>query len=449
MFCPNCGTKNDHSAVKCSQCGFDQRKTGTPKFKGTMMLEGPPRAHPGVPAPTAKSDASKPRSTHANMKGTMVGLAPPGMEELKRQAEANRAAGKLPKDLPAKTAEGPGQQAKTSRPNMKGTMVGVAPPSLEALREQAAVSSARTPSTSATPARPRPNLKGTMVGLAPPAVEELRKQAAQAVQDKQLATETGAGKRSTANMKGTMIGVAPPDMAAELEKAKGEILARRAAASEEKAIVAVPPKASPANNSEDQTRASKLKGTMMGVAPPDMQKQLAEARAEFDVQLKKNKEDKEDSAPKPASEPNPLAGTVVGTSPFATPPSSMMTGAPTSGFDEDTPAAPAGAQEAARASSTPPANAFTHGSTTHMSATAPTAPIPERVRPSDFPGPVESRKHLSAPEQEDSPTRAVAILLALLVMVAIGVVVLLRMRGEAASAEAPADEPKPALTDGK
>jgi hypothetical protein len=38
VFCPNCGTKNDDTAMPCTKCGFKLSGASAPKFRGTMML---------------------------------------------------------------------------------------------------------------------------------------------------------------------------------------------------------------------------------------------------------------------------------------------------------------------------------------------------------------------------------------------------------------------------
>ena len=325
MFCPNCGTKNDDKVEKCAQCGFDQKAKKDTKFKGTVMMKGSPGAAPGTP-------------------GSGV-------------ASASR---------------------KASNPALKGTMVGVAPPGLEAIRQQA-----QSAAASKAPAASSNKFKGTMVGIAPPGMEELRRQhaaqtaAAQAKSDStQAAAQPSAAPKPSSKLKGTMIGLAPPDMAKEVEAAKAKMAAQKAASAAEAPPAAAPQaSASPANPSKVP---SKLKGTMMGVAPPDMQAQIAAARAkatEANSEAAGSTDASAGPAPvgmpatdtEPPSEPDPLGGTMVGTSPFApggafsnddaiekarasyTPPAGA------DDFSEDTPAAPADQQEALRNSSLPPA----------------------------------------------------------------------------------------------
>ena len=86
MFCPNCGAQNPDNATACSNCGFNLSKQGTaaPKFKGTMLMmnsplvggapEGPT---PGqAPNPSPLTDPNDPTGRR-QMKGTIVGIAPP------------------------------------------------------------------------------------------------------------------------------------------------------------------------------------------------------------------------------------------------------------------------------------------------------------------------------------------------------------------------------------
>lgn len=336
MFCPNCGTKNDDKVEKCAQCGFDQKAKKDTKFKGTVMMQGSPGAAPGTPG-SGVSSASR----------------------------------------------------KASNPALKGTMVGVAPPGLEAIRQQAlqaAASKAPAPATSSN------KLKGTMVGLAPPGMEELRRQHTAQTAASQAKSEAApaapATQSAASKLKGTMIGLAPPDMSKEIEAAKLKMAAQKAAVAPATGAAARPSSASQANIASQASAApahssavtnssavpntsavpSKLKGTMMGVAPPEMQAQLAAARAKASgtspltgpAPVGMPATDTE-----PPSEPDPLGGTMVGTSPFApggafdsrdaieqargayTPPVGAED------FNEDTPAAPAEQQEALRNSTLP------------------------------------------------------------------------------------------------
>ncbi|HEV8550625.1 MAG TPA: zinc ribbon domain-containing protein, partial [Polyangiaceae bacterium] len=97
MFCPNCGTENDDAATTCKKCGFNLKGAAAPKFKGTMLMmnspqQGTPR--PGAPAPGPAAapppgpapagpppgaPAPAPAAPRQQLKGTMLGVAPPGM----------------------------------------------------------------------------------------------------------------------------------------------------------------------------------------------------------------------------------------------------------------------------------------------------------------------------------------------------------------------------------
>ncbi len=100
MFCPNCGAPNPDTATTCEKCGFNVKGTGSPKFKGTMLmmnaqggLPGAPNAQGtppmptatpgGVPLPGQQAPAQAPSggaasaSVNSKLKGTMIGVAPP------------------------------------------------------------------------------------------------------------------------------------------------------------------------------------------------------------------------------------------------------------------------------------------------------------------------------------------------------------------------------------
>src|SRR5258706_12928948 len=89
VFCPNCGTENEDAATTCKKCGFSLKGAAAPKFKGTMlMMNAPaglrPGAAPGAPAPAPSAPAASPAPAPAaapaarpQLKGTMLGVAPP------------------------------------------------------------------------------------------------------------------------------------------------------------------------------------------------------------------------------------------------------------------------------------------------------------------------------------------------------------------------------------
>jgi hypothetical protein len=94
VFCPNCGTQNDDSAVACQKCAFNLKGAAVPKFKGTMlMVNAPPNApkpagagrglpsatRPLTPTPAPAPGVRSPAAVgqKSQMKATMIGVAPP------------------------------------------------------------------------------------------------------------------------------------------------------------------------------------------------------------------------------------------------------------------------------------------------------------------------------------------------------------------------------------
>lgn len=165
MFCPNCGTKNEVKAVKCGQCGFDLKaKAAASKFQGTVMMKGGPTSPTGA----GKAAVGQPP---AHLKGTMVGVAPPGIEQLRQQAAAT---------LQQKTSAAAAEKATKPGNQFKGTMMGMAPPHLQTglapTAGQPAVgeepkAQGQPAAAGAKPAQARSQLKGTMIGVAPPDVQ--------------------------------------------------------------------------------------------------------------------------------------------------------------------------------------------------------------------------------------------------------------------------------------
>jgi len=114
--CGRCGTQNlDHQAL-CTGCGLDLPAAAT-GFGGTMVMT-PPEAQPpqaeAAPAPSAEP-AKKP----ANLRGTMIGMAPPTFTP--------PASAAVP---PAATASQPPPGSASQPPprQFAGTMIGMAPP---------------------------------------------------------------------------------------------------------------------------------------------------------------------------------------------------------------------------------------------------------------------------------------------------------------------------------
>lgn len=110
VFCPNCGTQNTDDAASCQKCGFKIKEVKAQRFKGTMlMMNAPPELQqlreqvsqqtpaqvpsaPPVPAAPAAQEPSGtgPTGTAAlpkqSFKGTMIGVAPPSMEQIRAAA---------------------------------------------------------------------------------------------------------------------------------------------------------------------------------------------------------------------------------------------------------------------------------------------------------------------------------------------------------------------------
>jgi len=183
-------------------------------------------------------------------------------------------------------------------------MVGVAPPDLGQLAK--ATPAAAGHGEVARPAAANSKLmKGTMVGVAPPS-EAIAAQPAPAVK-----------------IKGTMIGVAPPDVQAEIAAAKARPHTPPPAHAPDDTSHAGGPVAPLPQHSADPEPAlakgppSKLKGTMIGVAPPDVQAEIAAAKARYLTgQADELPGDRTPLLGSAAADVNPLGGTMLGTSPI-------------------------------------------------------------------------------------------------------------------------------------
>ena len=170
-------------------------------------------------------------------------------------------------------------------------MIGLAPPemarALEEAKAKAAAAAAPAAPAAASPAGTKPSLKGTMIGVAPPdmqaaiAAAKAKSGLGEPPAAQPPAAAPAAAPAAKPSIKGTMIGVAPPDMQAAIAAAKAD-LEKRAAA--EVAATAQMPATPPDAVGKTQSplgRApnSKLKGTMIGVAPPDVSQAVAQAKA--------------------------------------------------------------------------------------------------------------------------------------------------------------------------
>jgi hypothetical protein len=128
VFCPNCGTQNTETAPTCAKCGFQLKTAAAPKFKGTMLMMNQPGAIPGAPPGVGSQAAAAPAAP--------TPPSGPGFT-----AEAPPIGGGVP--LPRVAAPAPANR-------LKGTMVGVAPPSFGAA--PGAGARAEAPAPAAAPA---------------------------------------------------------------------------------------------------------------------------------------------------------------------------------------------------------------------------------------------------------------------------------------------------------
>lgn len=395
VFCPNCGTKNDDALEKCTQCGFDlQAKKAPAKFKGTMMMQGGanPLASAGITGAASPGPSAKPSA--GALKGTMVGVAPPNIAELRQQMERAAQA-----ENAAASAPSAAQPVSAPKPSAAGPAAAPAP----------------------APARPSAAMKGTMVGVAPPGVEELRRQASLAgsvpASPAPASPEPSASK---AQMKGTMIGIAPPNIAElrkQLDAASQAASAPAPAPAEPHAAPSAPSVPNVAAQASSAT-PSRLKGTMIGVAPPDVSALLEKAKAAESSTAS-------DEAP---ADVNAFGGTVVGTSPFApggefaTAGSAAGTGTPDPN-GHTVPSPPPDEPPPDRRSDRPEAFA-----STSVSATAPSyddrTPAAEPYRgapeaPSAFTGP---------PPRPKKGSNGAVIVLSLSIVIVLGLILLLVSR---------------------
>jgi len=177
VFCPNCGTQNTETAQTCAKCSFQLKTAAAPKFKGTMLMMNQPGSIPGAP----------PRP------GSSPGVTPP------------QPAGGAPASGPGFTAEAapigagapPAGAAPAAPSRLKGTMVGVAPPSFGG---------------PAGPAGPPPEVAAPAFGAPPAGDHQTFGSAADA--NPLAGTMALDGPPNFANIPGAPIGGAPPPPAA-------------------------------------------------------------------------------------------------------------------------------------------------------------------------------------------------------------------------------------------
>lgn len=120
MFCPNCGARNSEADNNCQKCGFNLKEQAGAKFKGTMLMMNNASAMAAELRRSAPPGAATPAGT-----AIPAGAAAPG-------APGNPPPG----DPNAKQSLSP-EAAKQMRAQLKGTMIGVAPPALGAVKPPA------------------------------------------------------------------------------------------------------------------------------------------------------------------------------------------------------------------------------------------------------------------------------------------------------------------------
>jgi hypothetical protein len=114
VFCPNCGARNSEADSNCQKCGFNLKEQAGAKFKGTMLMMNNASAMAAELRRSAPPGAANP----ANPAGTPNPVGAPGSPAA---ADPN-----APKQSLSPEA------AKQMRAQLKGTMIGVAPPALGA-----------------------------------------------------------------------------------------------------------------------------------------------------------------------------------------------------------------------------------------------------------------------------------------------------------------------------
>lgn len=154
MFCPNCGARNSEADTHCQKCGFNLKDTVGAKFKGTMLMMNDAAGGPG-------GSASSPPQAGPDLGAQQRVPQPAGAagHQQARQAEAR------PANPPQTAVAGSGkaqalspEEARRMRSKLKGTMIGVAPPGMGTFKPSggtAATSGNVPPAPAAAPPRPR------------------------------------------------------------------------------------------------------------------------------------------------------------------------------------------------------------------------------------------------------------------------------------------------------
>lgn len=158
MFCPNCGARNSEADTHCQKCGFNLKDTVGAKFKGTMLMMNDAAGGPG-------GSASSPPHPGPEL-GAQQRVPQPGTagHQQARQPEAR------PANPQQVAAAGSGkaqalspEEARRMRSKLKGTMIGVAPPGVGTFKPSGgtpAASGNAPPAPAAAPPQPRQPIPG-------------------------------------------------------------------------------------------------------------------------------------------------------------------------------------------------------------------------------------------------------------------------------------------------
>jgi hypothetical protein len=112
--CGRCGTQNLDQQTTCTGCGLDLPVAAT-GLGGTMVMAPPEPPQPAPEQPPTVPEPPPPQPARANLRGTMIGMAPPTF------TPPPAAASPAPEQPPTVSPSQPPRQ-------FAGTMIGMAPP---------------------------------------------------------------------------------------------------------------------------------------------------------------------------------------------------------------------------------------------------------------------------------------------------------------------------------
>lgn len=158
--CGRCGTQNLDQQALCTGCGLDL-PAGATGFGGTMVMNPPEPQAPQAEPPPAEPAAPAPKP--ANLRGTMIGMAPPTFTP----PPAGAAPATAPSQPPPGSASQPPRQ-------FAGTMIGMAPPSFPAPPPPPSPEALPPPAAPAAGGTPRiASAQKTVLGVARPGIAPL------------------------------------------------------------------------------------------------------------------------------------------------------------------------------------------------------------------------------------------------------------------------------------